>query len=45
MGKGDKRTARGKRFRHSFGNSRPKSTKKTVVAKKPAKAARKKAAK
>ena len=24
MGKGDKRTAKGKRFRSSYGNSRPK---------------------
>ena len=24
MGRGDKRTAKGKRFKHSFGNSRPK---------------------
>lgn len=24
MGKGDKKTAKGKRFRSSFGNSRPK---------------------
>ncbi len=25
MGKGDRKTAKGKRFRHSFGKSRPKS--------------------
>jgi 30S ribosomal protein S31 len=24
MGRGDKRTAKGKRFKHSYGNSRPK---------------------
>lgn len=27
MGKGDKRTAKGKRTRRSYGNSRPKSNK------------------
>ena len=31
MGRGDKRTAKGKRTRKSYGNSRPKS-KKTVKA-------------
>ena len=44
MGKGDKRTRKGKIFRGSFGNARPKTTKK-VVAKKPVKAARKKVGK
>lgn len=34
MGKGDKRTRRGKIFAGSFGKSRPKSKKTTVVAKK-----------
>jgi 30S ribosomal protein S31 len=36
MGRGDKRTAKGKRFKHSFGNSRPKhvkSAKKTTTTK------------
>ena len=28
MGRGDKRTAKGKRFKHSFGVSRPKNAKK-----------------
>ena len=27
MGRGDKRTAKGKRFKHSFGVSRPKNAK------------------
>jgi 30S ribosomal protein S31 len=33
VGRGDKRTAKGKRFKHSFGNSRPKhaKTKKTAA--------------
>jgi ribosomal small subunit protein bTHX len=35
MGRGDKRTAKGKRFKKSFGNSRPKRVKK-AAAKKPA---------
>lgn len=34
MGKGDKRTRRGKIFNGSFGKSRPKSTKKNVAPKK-----------
>jgi 30S ribosomal protein S31 len=34
MGKGDKRTRRGKIFAGSFGKSRPKGKKATVVAKK-----------
>jgi 30S ribosomal protein S31 len=40
MGKGDKRTAKGKRFKSSYGNSRPHREKvvKTAV-KKPAKKA------
>ena len=29
MGRGDKRTAKGKRFKHSFGVSRPKNENKT----------------
>jgi 30S ribosomal protein S31 len=33
MGKGDKKTAKGKRFKGSFGKSRP-AKKKTVVKKK-----------
>lgn len=46
MGRGDKRTEKGKRFKGSFGNSRPareKSAVEAVVA--PAKKATKKAAK
>jgi 30S ribosomal protein S31 len=31
MGKGDKRTRRGKIFKGSFGKTRPKSKKKTTV--------------
>lgn len=34
MGKGDKRTRRGKIFNGSFGKSRPKSVKKNVAPKK-----------
>lgn len=41
MGKGDKRTKKGKIFRGSTGNSRPKNKKKNVEAKAPAKAAKK----
>ena len=33
MGKGDKKTAKGKRFAASFGNARPKARKKTKAAK------------
>jgi 30S ribosomal protein S31 len=33
MGRGDKRTKRGKIFAGSFGKSRPKSTKKNVAPK------------
>lgn len=42
MGKGDKRSAKGKRFKSSYGNSRPhrdKSTKANAAAKKSAKKA------
>jgi ribosomal small subunit protein bTHX len=41
MGRGDKRTAKGKRSKRSHGNSRPQGGKavKTVAAKKPAKKA------
>lgn len=47
MGRGDKRTEKGKRFKGSFGNSRPARTKAeaTVVSAAPAKKATKKAAK
>ncbi len=33
MGRGDKKTAKGKRFKGSFGKSRPANAKKSVVAK------------
>jgi 30S ribosomal protein S31 len=33
MGKGDKKTAKGKRFQGSFGKSRPRNTKKTTKKK------------
>jgi ribosomal small subunit protein bTHX len=33
MGRGDKRTAKGKRFKGSFGNSRPQRVKKKAAAK------------
>ena len=41
MGKGDKRTAKGKRFKSSYGNSRPQGVKavKKAVGKKTAKKA------
>ena len=42
MGKGDKRTAKGKRFKRSYGNSRPhsgKSSKADAESKKTAKKA------
>lgn len=45
MGRGDKRTAKGKRFKHSFGNSRPKGVSKkrpTTKAAPAAKATKKK---
>jgi 30S ribosomal protein S31 len=48
VGRGDKRTAKGKRFKHSFGNSRPKNvaskkkTKPTPAAAPAAKATKKK---
>lgn len=32
MGRGDKKTAKGKRFQGSFGKSRPANTKKTTAA-------------
>lgn len=51
MGRGDKKTAKGKRFKGSFGNSRPSKVKAAVAAPKvkseakaPKKAAAKKAA-
>jgi 30S ribosomal protein S31 len=34
MGKGDKKTAKGKRFKGSFGKSRPTKKKKTPAKKK-----------
>jgi 30S ribosomal protein S31 len=34
MGRGDKKTAKGKRFKGSFGKSRPQQTKKATAAKK-----------
>jgi len=34
MGRGDKKTAKGKRFRASFGKSRPAKPKKKVTKKK-----------
>ncbi len=37
MGKGDKRTAKGKRFNKSFGNSRPKKSDKGASGKETAK--------
>lgn len=33
MGRGDRKTAKGKRFRHSFGKSRPHKIEKSVTAK------------
>ncbi|SJZ32375.1 30S ribosomal protein THX [Sediminibacterium ginsengisoli] len=33
MGRGDKKTAKGKRFKGSFGKSRPAKTKKAVTPK------------
>ena len=36
MGRGDKKTAKGKRFKGSFGNSRPANVLKKAVAKKAA---------
>jgi 30S ribosomal protein S31 len=44
VGRGDKRTAKGKRFKHSFGVSRPKNAKKGGAKKKPVAAPAKKAA-
>ena len=43
MGRGDKRSAKGKRFKGSFGNSRPQRVKKTTAA--PATAKKEKAPK
>ena len=40
MGKGDKRTAMGKRYRKSFGNTRPKPKKLRAIAKAKAKKAK-----
>lgn len=37
MGRGDKRTAKGKRFKASFGKSRPHKAKKTIVSAAPKK--------
>jgi len=34
MGRGDKKTKKGKTFKGSFGNSRPANPKKKIVAKK-----------
>jgi len=48
MGRGDKRTAKGKRFKGSYGNSRPQTVAKKAAApkaEKPAKPAKKAAAK
>ena len=36
MGRGDKKTAKGKRFKGSFGNSRPANVLKKAIAKKAA---------
>jgi len=36
MGRGDKRSEKGKRFKGSFGNSRPKNTKKKTTTTKKA---------
>lgn len=33
MGRGDRKTAKGKRFRHSFGKSRPQKVKTSVTVK------------
>ena len=40
MGRGDKRTAKGKRFKGSYGNSRPQSILKKAAAPKAEKAAK-----
>ena len=42
VGRGDKRTAKGKRFKHSFGNSRPKNVTTATKKKAPAAPAKKK---
>jgi len=36
MGRGDKRTGKGKTFKGSYGNTRPHAPKKKAAAKKPA---------
>lgn len=41
MGKGDKKTTKGKRFKGSFGNTRPQRVKKTTSAAPKAKAPKK----
>ncbi|HAP01869.1 MAG TPA: 30S ribosomal protein THX [Bacteroidetes bacterium] len=45
MGRGDKRSAKGKRFKGSYGNSRPQRAKKNAPAKTAAPAPAKKTAK
>lgn len=40
MGRGDKRTAKGKRFKGSYGNSRPQTVAKKAAAPKAEKAAK-----
>jgi 30S ribosomal protein S31 len=45
MGRGDKRTAKGKRFKGSFGNSRPANAESVDIAAKKAAAAAEKPAK
>ena len=40
MGRGDKRTAKGKRFKGSYGNSRPQTVEAKVAAPKAEKAAK-----
>ena len=42
MGRGDKRTAKGKRFKHSYGVSRPKNAQKNKGKKAPSAAPAKK---
>lgn len=44
MGRGDKRTAKGKRFKKSYGNARPQRVKKAAAPKAAAKKAKAKAA-
>lgn len=45
MGRGDKRTAKGKRFKKSYGNSRPHKVKATAAATKAAAVKKEKAPK